>query len=170
MNLNESYTTWAANQTPENYEIFGKDLLLYVKSRVRKYRKIPCDLRNEIPVNVIIRILEKLPDYDAARSPFSVWVNYKVDDLCMETLKEFFERKEYYIFDDKEAPDKYAGIEAKILVKKLMETLSEDEQRLVQFKLDGLEGEEIAVELGVSHEVIRKRWERLQEKMKKNVL
>ena len=167
MNLNESYTTWVNNPTPENYEVFGHDLLSYIKGRIRKVRRLPYDLKVEMPVDVVIRVLAEIQQYDAAKSPFSVWVNYKIEHVVADLTTAYFDRREHGLFDNREAPDDYRGIEAKILLKRLMETLSVEEQRLVHLKLEGYGGEEIAAELGVSHEVVRKRWERIQKKLQK---
>jgi DNA-directed RNA polymerase specialized sigma24 family protein len=168
MNLNESYTTWANSPTPENYEIFGRDLLAYVKGRIRKVRSAPRDVRTEMPINVIIRVLSEISQYDPTRSPFTVWVNYKIDHVAADMTTEAFDRQEYGLFEGHEAPDDYKGIEAKILLKQLMETLSVDEQRQVHLHLEGHEATEIAKILGISDEAAWKRWERIKEKMRKS--
>jgi RNA polymerase sigma factor (sigma-70 family) len=167
MNLNEAYTNWATNPTSENYEAFGKDLLIYVKGRIRKVRGVAREIRDEMPINVVIRVLSELSQYNPARSPFTVWVNYKIDHVAADMTTNAFDKREYELLEGHEAPDPYRGIEAKILLKRLMETLSVEEQRLVHLKLEGYGGEEIAAELGVSHEVVRKRWERIQKKLQK---
>jgi RNA polymerase sigma factor (sigma-70 family) len=167
MNLNESYTTWVNNPTPENYEVFGHDLLSYIKGRIRKVRRLPYDLKVEMPVDVVIRVLAEIQQYDAAKSPFSVWVNYKIEHVVADLTTAYFDRREHGLFDNREAPDDYRGIEAKILLKRLMETLSVGEQQLVHLQLEGLEDHEIAEKLQIPIGTVKSRWHYLKKKLQK---
>jgi len=167
MNLNEAYTNWATNPTSENYEAFGKDLLIYVKGRIRKVRGVAREIRDEMPINVVIRVLSEIAQYDSARSPFTVWVNYKIDHVVADTLTKTFDRQEYELLEGHEAPDPYRGIEAKILLKELMETLSVGEQQLVHLQLEGLEDHEIAEKLQIPIGTVKSRWHYLKKKLQK---
>jgi DNA-directed RNA polymerase specialized sigma24 family protein len=166
MNLNESYTTWVNNPTPENYEVFGHDLLSYIKGRIRKVRRLPYDLKVEMPVDVVIRVLAEIQQYDAAKSPFSVWVNYKIEHVVADLTTAYFDRREHGLFN-REAPDEYKGINAKLLLNRLTKTLSVEEKSLVKYQLAGLSDTEIALEMGIPVGTVWSRWNRIKEKMRK---
>jgi len=167
MNLNEAYTNWATNPTSENYEAFGKDLLIYVKGRIRKVRGVAREIRDEMPINVVIRVLSEIAQYDSARSPFTVWVNYKIDHVVADTLTKTFDRQEYELLEGHEAPDEYKGINAKLLLNRLTKTLSVEEKSLVKYQLAGLSDTEIALEMGIPVGTVWSRWNRIKEKMRK---
>jgi RNA polymerase sigma factor (sigma-70 family) len=168
MKLNEAYNNWKLAPSQENYEIFGKQLLKYVTSLVQKNVNIKSYLREEIIGDSLIRVLEKESLYNPEKgATFATFVRMIIDNVLSEQLQEFKDQAENQLFEGNLGHNPYKGIEAKILLKQLMETLSVGERRLAELQLEGLEDEEIASELGIPVGTVWSRWNRIKEKMRK---
>ncbi|MGD0331537.1 MAG: RNA polymerase sigma factor [Nitrososphaeria archaeon] len=170
MKINDAYALWKNNPDEKNYELFGEALLRYVYGFVRKRygSAYPYVMHEAIIMDSITRILKEIDAYDAQKSTFSTWVGFKIKDTLATLWKARVELNEYQgVYDYHSAPNKFHGIDAKILLKQLMQTLSVDERRLVELQLEGLEDEEIALELGIPVGTVWSRWNRVKEKMRK---
>jgi DNA-directed RNA polymerase specialized sigma24 family protein len=167
MNLNEAYALWQENPTEINHEIFGWHLYKYVSLLVQKKQDIPSELKEEIVGNSIIKALERLPEYTPELGvSISTFVYRFVEDKTAEAQTEILKLNEYPLSPTLTAPNEYHGIKAKVLLKRLMKELTEDEKAFVKLQLEGYEDQEIADMLEIPIGTVKSRWNRIQEKMR----
>jgi RNA polymerase sigma factor (sigma-70 family) len=168
MKINKAYLQYKENPCIDTYEDFGKALLQYVSGFVRKfYITAVEEIKEPVIMNSIIRILDEMNTFDSMKSGFSTWVGLKIKNVFDTTWENRLGDNEYQgAYNYHEAPNAYKGAEAKILLKQLMQGLSDAEKSFIKLQLEGYEDQEIADMLGISNEAVRKRWERIKIKMK----
>ena len=166
MTLNEAYEAYQNKQTPDNYELFGEALMKFIKATVLiKFGTRQPDFIDDTCGEIILHVFEKLPLYRKDKAQFSTWVYMLAVHKGIDGIRR----------EGRNPTTPFTGLESdepelewinKVALLKLQKGLTVPENRLVDLKLQGLEQGEIARELGVEEETVKKRWTRLQERLR----
>jgi len=168
--VNEAFAAYKASMDstrPEQESVLIKALQNYARKIVWLTLR---ETRPEIVNEAVHYVLGHLDDF-RGNSKFSTWVFAIVRRFCYGDLQRRTRRKEtlFSEFKDYEI-DGLATYEldgdAKMTLDRLRRTLTNDENRLIEFKLQGFTHAEIAQELSATTATIDGRWRRLCEKLR----
>lgn len=169
MLLNSAYDNFKQNPGSEAYEILGDALLRYVQLETKRLFRGRCNAeeREDIGSEALIRILSNLGKFGGTSS-FATWVTSIVQNEG-ERLFGKLGRQLAVISQGlagNESYDPGPSLNDKIVLKQLIARLDGEDRRFVQLNLAGLDYEEIALELGITEDAAKKRWERIQLKLR----
>lgn len=99
---------------------------------------------------------------------FSTWFQKIVLNMCCMTLREKIHNAEVPLDT---VPELSTNVlpDARLAVQGLMKGLTERQQRITQLKLEGLEDQEIATEMGATKKGIESSWARIRRRLTKTV-
>lgn len=166
MKLNEAYANYVNNKTSDNYEVLGKALLSFVSATTRQNFKgqANADELEDIAGNAIIKVLEKLGSY-RSEAQFHNWVTTIVKNEGVYYMRKEAKRMEQgYV--GSESYEQGPTLNQKILIEQLVSKLDPPERVFTQLFLEGLSHEEIAKELKITEDAAKKRWGRIQERLR----
>jgi len=167
MNLNEQFEIYRSSPTELNLEA------LYPKLRERvvgvlRWRMAE-DPDEDLVVTITTDVILAIPKFNVeGPASFSTWVERKVRNQAVDEGRRrqrapkslSVEGKEFNSLISKDDPS------FSVLLREVFEQLEADERTLLAGKLEDQPSAEIADSMGVSSAVIRKRWERLREKLR----
>lgn len=100
------------------------------------------------------------------RSAFSTWFHTNALNFCRTKRTQNNQRKEVPL-DNVRWDGISAGLETRVIVQEMLSKLTDVERRLIELKVDeGLTDEEVAAQLGFTHEWVQKLWSRLRKRLK----
>lgn len=169
--VNNLYTEWfeAKPEAKEQArEELGEALYHYIKLVIRKqfpkwarYLLIDSDGIGEAAHNIFARI----DKYDSTKGSFAQWTYGVTCNACIDLLRQRRGRGEVQYFGN-ENPVFSDGHSAKLYLQQLRSQLTEEENELIDLKLNGFANDGVAQSLGIELEAMKKRWTRLQDKLR----
>ena len=165
-----SYEAYLQTQGRLEYNVFGEELLKYIKAIVAKDFGSQFYFVEDAIGESSIKILEQLPTFDPNKSPLPVWVKVIVRNTCKDLLRgnqvDKQKAEEVPLQEADRSYDFFSNHDNRIALKQLTAKLSKPDRDLVQAKLDGLTDEEIAHNYGVTQQAINLRWLKVVEHMR----
>lgn len=158
--LNEAYKIYLSNQSPENYEIFGESLHTFVWAVLRK-RFI--NITEDNIQDGLVKVLEGLSSFDASKADFAVWVQGVVCNNKIDALRKRKGIEEVELDPHESYEENYVE---HLALKKIRETLSPEENKLIELKLEGLSNEDVAAELDTTEGYVKQMWNRIVRKLR----
>ena len=160
------YSQWKAATGVEKTRLL-EELVGLLKKHAYSvcWLKIP-DMRNEfsgVVGEAVWRAIKGEKGF-SGKSLFSTWFHRIVLNECNRALVSKQRRAEVS-FEEEGAEEGREISDAPILVRQLMQGLTEEEREMLLLKMNGATEEEIAEILGVSRGAVAQRWLRLKEKM-----
>lgn len=168
MNLNEAFETYRCAPTNDNME------LLYPLVRERVTRVIGKYFKQEPDEDLIVSytsdILMRLESFKGD-SLFSTWVTKVAHNFCLEegrsrsrSLEDSIEDLSSTVVNSLVSKN---DVERTLILQESFQSLTDEERALVQGKIEGLNGVELAEKLGVPVGTIWWRWHELKAKLSK---
>jgi len=164
MDLNEAYELYRTNPSPETKEQFGESLVQYCTAY---YKLHFCFGRDTFETlyeglgNAILSVWKDIDKFDPDRCKFHTWVTMTLKGDIFNEMEKYRLRNEERMHEGIPAPSLYEGIDAKLTLRKLIETLDLLDQQHVRLRLEGHSAAEISVALRVPIAVIRNDWKRI---------
>jgi RNA polymerase sigma factor (sigma-70 family) len=173
MTLNEAYELYSKDSSELNKEIFGAEILRYVNTYFRKYGGDVAGETSRSSFNsmedtlgeCVLRIWERLPKYNPTKAAFKTWVTQIIMDELKDGFRDYTRRNEVMISDRDVLVHTHRSLDDKLTLKQLVAKLTLKEQALIRYRLQGYSFEDMSHSSGIPAETLRKRWQRVQEKM-----
>jgi RNA polymerase sigma-70 factor (ECF subfamily) len=166
MNLNNTFEVWQKEQSSDSYEELGKALLKYVRLETKRIFRTRTnrDEQDDIQGEALIRVFQNLSKFDG-RSSFATWVTRIILNEGERAIGKIADKKASPLIGN-ESYDPGVSMQNKILLNQLIEKLPKEDQHMVKLKMEGYEDKEIAQEFNISADAVKKRWERIQTKLR----
>jgi RNA polymerase sigma factor (sigma-70 family) len=173
MTLNEAYELYSKDSSDVNKEILGESLLIYVKKYFSSNvgdaagitSKSSADTLQDTMGDILLEVWERLPKFDKGKSSFVTWVTIIIKNALTDSYKVYGNRQEILLTDADILVHPHRSIDDKLTLKQLVSKLTAKEQALVKYRMQGYSFEDMAYSSGISPEALRKRWQRIQEKL-----
>ena len=166
MKVNLAYQKYHDNPSPENYEQLGIALYKYIKAIIATKFGRHFDALVEATGEAALEVYKDLPNFDLSKGNFSTWVYTVTYNTCLDMRRSHLQRKEQILPDwdgDVSLKPKYIG---RLFLESLVAKLSIEEQRLVKYKIEGYENEDIAQELNLAVQTVKNKWGLVQHKLR----
>ena len=172
MNLNETFEQYRCAPTEPNLE------LLYPKIRERVVGvlrwRMSEDPDDSLVVTITNDVVLAIPKFNVeGPAAFSTWVERKVRNQAVDEARRRVRLQPFGNGSkDDDSDSELKQLRSKddpsfsLLLREVFEQLTSDEQILLAGKLEKVSGSELAEKLGISASLVRKRWERLREKLR----
>lgn len=168
-NLNDLYANWfkaSEEAKPEAWERLGEDLYHYIPLVInRQFPEWWAYLQEDGTGEALSKVLAGIHTFDPTKGDFKKWVYGVTVNMCIDMLRQRRHRHEiqYFGHEDRVVNEGYG---AKLALAKLREGLTEEENELIDYKLDGVSSENIAVNMDKAEQTIKNKWGLLQEKLR----
>jgi RNA polymerase sigma factor (sigma-70 family) len=168
MNLNEQFEIYRSSPTELNLEALYPKVREHVVGVLRwRMAEVP---EEGLIVSVTTDVILAIPKFNVeAGVKFSTWITSIIRNFAVDEGRRR-RRAPLSLFDSENEPIK--SLTSKddpsfsVLLREVFEQLTPEEQTLLAGKLEKVPGAELAEKLGISASLVRKRWERLREKLR----
>lgn len=163
--VNALYQKWADTKQEQDRNDLGEALYYYIKRVVRKQFPAWSVYLQDAVGESAHNIFKGIDTYNPEKGSFAQWVYGVVHNTCVDILKQRSIRQEQHLVGY-EAVTEYADRSEHFELDKLRDGLTEDENRLITFKLNGFKNKAIAKEMSTTEGYIKIRWLRLCQKLR----
>jgi len=174
MNINDEYQLYCGSPTDENLArlfnatreyAFGIGQELFSSGMPNTRFHHACE---NAATNVVLDFDEK---YDPQRGSFSTWAYQSVRGDLIDwrrgkrwQLEDSLDDPDFHHSELKQLQEEPTLVDKKVLLEKILSSLSEDERALCDLKADDVPLDGIASTLGVSLATVKRRWKTILEK------
>ena len=167
--VNDAYEEYRSDSTDENYGRLYEALREYSQSLANTV--IPDSSRSyhhHAAENAATNSLLELEKFDPQKASFSTWANMSITRDLIDWVRKRERRREDSLekvnSDSAKSTDPISVVEAKLLLEKVLSTLSDEERTLCGMMQNGLPLHRMADYLGVSLATVKRRWDGIREK------
>lgn len=164
--LTEAYQQYQSNPNVETYEVFGVELLRFMKAMLRTRYRGNYDKIEDALGEASIRVLSKLDTFKAPIEKFPSWVMTIAFNEASRIGHHDLNRSQQDDSEYEALEHSHSAVDAKLDVQRVVETLSQVDQNIVQLKLEGYEDSEIAVKMNITLPTLWNRWARIKDKFR----
>lgn len=168
MNLNEAFECYRSAPTNDNMEVLYPFVRERITRVIGKYFKQEPD--EDLIVTYTSDVLLRLDSFNGD-SLFSTWVTKVAHNFCLEegrsrsrNIEDPIEELSPTVINSLISKN---DMERTLIVEESFQSLTDEEQKLVQGKINGLSGVELAEKLGVPEGTVWSRWDKLKTKLVK---
>ena len=165
MKLNEAYKEWKDAPSTDTYNQLGESLFRFIQATIAtEFRSRYEELRDAVG-EVICEIMKDIGSYDPSKGSFSNWVYGITCHTCMDMRRQKISRREQVLLENGTGSIK-PTYEDRLLLKTIISKLSEEDQRLIQLKLEGHSNEEIAFRFQINTGAVKMKWIRIVDRLR----
>jgi RNA polymerase sigma factor (sigma-70 family) len=158
MNLNEAHTAWIETPSYETEREFGLQLLEFCTSVVTESHKTRKQYVDDIVGDCVLKIWSSLPSYNKNKSSFTTWAHTVVTNMWKNASRNRFNKQEMALYElngyGAESPNIVERLDLKIAISKL----SEEDQAIVKYNLEGCTQTEIGEKIGKPTKYVENSW------------
>jgi RNA polymerase sigma factor (sigma-70 family) len=166
MMLNDAYSQYKKDSTEDNYQIFGKALLEYIRRTVNSFkRRCSNEELDDIIGDTLIRVLEKLPTF-RGESVFTTWVTSVMESQGKELIRSETKKAAMPLFDNDARYDPSLSMSHKLILERLIDQLDLYDKLFTHLKLRGYTNMEVAEKLNIPIGTANWQWKEIQAKLR----
>src|SRR6267142_4650459 len=171
MKLNDAYADWvkvdkaSAYIQGKAYDQLGRSLISFIQATIATEFSSRWEELRDAVGEVICEIIKDIGSYDPSKGSFSNWVYGITCHTCMDMRRHKISRREQVLLEDGTGSirPKY---EDRLLLKTIISTLKEEDQKLIKLKLAGFSYKDIGDGLKLSEGAVKMKWMRLEESLR----
>lgn len=167
MLLNDTYSSYKASPTVENYELLGAALIQYIRRLTLNAFKRKCRSEEiaDIEGDALVHVLESLPTFKG-ESTFATWVSGVIENRGRNLVRAESRKAASPLFDADVVHDPSLSISNKLLLDQLIDRLDTYDKLFSSLKLRGYTNVEVAERLNIPVGTVDRQWSEIQAKLR----